>query len=89
MTTYRDYTDEEIGRRGEAIYEQHIRPLVEAENHGKYVTINIETGEWEMGEESSLLTRRLHARHPEAPLYTLRVGYPFAVQLGGRYVSPR
>jgi len=85
--TYRDYTDEEIERRGEEIYADNIRLLVEGENKGRYVVINIETGEWRIGDDVLELANELHAGHKEAPLYTLRVGYPFAVTLGGQSVA--
>ena len=83
MTTYRDYTDEEIERRGEAIYAHSIRPLVEKAHKGEYVAIDIETGAWEKGENVFELASRLHERHPQAALYTVRVGYPYAERLGG------
>jgi hypothetical protein len=82
MGTFRDYTDEAIALKGEAIYEERIRPLVEGEHRGEYVVINIETGEWETGEDVIPLAHRLHARQPEAPLYALRIGYAYAERLG-------
>jgi len=44
----RRYPKEEFARRGNEIYERDIRPQVEADNKGKYVAIDIETGAWEM-----------------------------------------
>ena len=44
----RRYPKDEFARRGNEICELHVRPQVEAENRGKYVAINIETGDWEM-----------------------------------------
>ena len=87
MTTYRDYTDEEIERRGETVFEAQVRPHLDEEDKGKYVTIDVETGAWLMGEDSLALADRLHADHPEAALYTLRVGYPYTVRLGGRLAA--
>ena len=89
MTTYRDYTDEEIERRGEAIYAERIRSLVEEAHRGEYVVINIESGEWEMGDDVLKLSRALHAKHPEGALYTLRVGHDYVVRLGGHVVAHR
>ena len=86
MKTYRDYADEEIERRGEEIYTNRIRALVERENTGRFVVINIETGYWRLGDDVLVLARELHSAHKEAPLYTLRVGYSHAVQLGGQSV---
>jgi len=41
------YSKEEFAQRGDATYEGKIRPLVEAENQGKFVAIDIETGAYE------------------------------------------
>lgn len=38
------YSAEETARCGDEIYEREIRARVEAENHGKVVAIDIETG---------------------------------------------
>ena len=79
------YTSEEISRRGRELYERSIRAQVEtAENVGKLVSIDIETGDHEVGEDDSLeAPRRLHAKHPGAAVYTIRIGYNAAYALGG------
>jgi hypothetical protein len=82
MTTHRDYTDQEIERRGEAIYAERIHPTVGPEDNGKFVTIDIETGAWDMGVDVLALAARLHENHPEAALYTLRVGFPYTARIG-------
>lgn len=75
---------EEIGRRGKALYEKTIRQQVEtAANIGKMVVIDIETGEYEVDELGIESSRRLHAKHPDAPLYGIRIGYNVAETLGG------
>lgn len=84
MTTYRDYTKEEVARRGREIYAQHIRATAEPEHKGQYVAIDIETGDWEIGDDQSALADALHAKHPEAALFTIRVGYSAAARIGGR-----
>ena len=79
------YSSDEISRRGKELYEQSIRANVEtAENIGRLVSIDIETGDYEIGDDGSLeAPRRLHARHPGAAVYTLRIGYNAAYALGG------
>ena len=42
------YTKEEIAARGQAIYEQRIRAKVEPEHIGKFLIIDIETGDYEL-----------------------------------------
>lgn len=48
MTVTKTYRREDIVPRGTEIYERDIKPLVEPEHIGKYLVIDIETGEWDM-----------------------------------------
>ena len=81
------YTPEEVGRRGEEIYHQQIRPRVEAGNRGKFLVLDIKTGDYEIDAEDVVATQRLLARKPHAVLYGLRIGHPTAYRLGGRFVA--
>ena len=77
------YTRKEVAERGEAIYEQDIRPKVESESKGKYLVLDIETGEYEIDQDDLAATKRLMAKYADAVLYGLRIGYPAAYRLGG------
>ena len=75
---------EEVGLRGEALYEQKIRADVETEaNIGKMVIIDVETGEYEVDERGLVSAQNLQSRHPNAALYGKRIGYDVSVALGG------
>jgi hypothetical protein len=78
-------TEDEIVRRGQEQYEQSIRPRVEREeNIGKLVWIDVETGEYEIGDDSDLdAPLRLHARHPGAEVVAMRIGYNAVDAVGG------
>ena len=54
-----------------------IRPQVEAENQGKYVAIDIETGAWEMDASETAAGDRLRLRVPDAQTWMMRIGYPY------------
>ena len=73
----RRYPKEEFAERGKAIYENAIRPRVEADNQGKFVAIDIETGEWEMDASETLAGDRLRQRLPDAQTWMMRIGYPY------------
>ncbi len=68
------YTAEETVRRGEELYEQQIRPRVEAENKGKHIVINVDTAQYEIGDDYMALSRRALAKDPDAALCALRIG---------------
>ena len=81
------YNTEEIVRRGKTLYEQQLRPQVEAGNTGKVLVINVETGDYEMDTDHLTASDRAAARYPGAPLYAMRIGSPALGRLGAR--SPR
>lgn len=70
------YSGEEIVRRGEELYEHSIRARVETEeNIGKIVSIDIETGDYEVDADPLLPGLRLQAKNPDAAVYGKRIGY--------------
>ena len=79
------FSDDEIGRLGEQIYVRDLAPHIDlTANRGKLLSIDIETGAYEIGEDETIdAPLRLHARHPGAVIYTLRIGYNAADTLGG------
>jgi hypothetical protein len=80
----RRYSKEELAQRGQALYEAGIQQQVEAGNKGKIVAIDIETGAFEMDEETMPATRRLYARLPDAQPWVLRIGYRAVHRFGAR-----
>jgi hypothetical protein len=65
----------EHARRGTAIYEQQVRPKVEAGNHGKFVAIDVETGAFEVADDTLTASERLLTRCPDAQIWCVRVGH--------------
>lgn len=82
---YADYTPEEVSACGEKIYQERIRAEVEVEHKGEFLVVDIETGAYEIDRDDLLATKRAIAKRPQAVLYGLRIGYPTAYQLGGRF----
>ena len=75
---------EEVARPAKTLYEERIRPQVETdENIGKMVVIDIDTGDFAVDEQGIESSRQLQARHPNARLYGIRIGYNVAESLGG------
>ncbi len=79
------YTPEEVTSRGETIYEQQIRDEIEPRNKGKFLVIDIETGVYEIDDDDLVATKRLLANFPNAVIYGLRIGFPTAYRIGGRF----
>ena len=67
---------QEIARRGQALYDERIRPLVETEaNVGKHLALDVPSGDYEIAERGIEASRRLRDRHPEGLFYRVRIGY--------------
>lgn len=76
-------TLDEIADRGQALYEQSLRDQVEDAYFGQYLVIDIAGGEYEIGPEHLATAKELRARHPDASLYAIKIGYPATVAIGG------
>ena len=80
-------SDEEIIRRGQELYENQIRPQVETtENIGKLISINVETGDYEIGDDLLITSRRLQAKQSDAAIWAERIGYDAVYAIGGSLV---
>ena len=84
---YSDYSPGEVEIRGEDLYKRRILPQIEGGNRGKFVVIDIETGQFEVDEDDLQATKRALAKRPGAVLYGLRIGYPSAYTLGGHLAA--
>jgi hypothetical protein len=78
------YSKEEFAQRGDALYESEVRSQVEEGNHGKIVAIDIETGAFELADDTMLAARQLYARVPDAQPWLVRIGYRAVHRFGAR-----
>lgn len=76
------HNDADIVRRGQAWYEQRIRPQVEVNNKGKFLVINTETGDYEIDADGIAAGKRAKTKYPDAPLFTMRIGAASTFRLG-------
>ena len=80
------YSKEEFARRGDALYEKDILPKLAAKDVGKFLAIDIETGEYEIAADEMKAGDQLRARLPKAQIWMVRMGYTAAHSFGGRQV---
>jgi hypothetical protein len=78
------HSNEEIVQRGEEIYAARLRDNVETEDKiGKIIVIDIETGQYEIGDDPLETSHRVLAKHPGAAIYAIRIGYDTVYSFGG------
>jgi hypothetical protein len=70
--------------RGTRIYDKQLRHILEPAHLGKYVVINIDTGEHELDHDWLAASNRAQARWPGAVCYATRVGSRAIGRIGGR-----
>ena len=78
------YSKEEFARRGDEIYESTIRPQVEADNNGKIVAIDIETGTFAIADDTLTASQKLLDRCPHAQTWVVRIGQRAVHRFGAR-----
>ena len=84
LTRQPRYSMEEFAQRGQAHYERDIRARVESGNKGKVVAIDIETGEYEVAEDTLAASDKLYARIPDAQIWCVRIGHRAVHRIGLR-----
>ena len=77
------YTNEEIGQLAEQIYRRSIRDKVMPQHKGKFLIVDIESGDYEIDEDDLAAEDRLRARRPDGICFVLRIGYKAAYTLVG------
>jgi hypothetical protein len=82
-------TPDEIAERGEEIYKRELRAKVEPDYRGQFLVIDIHSGAYEIDADDLTASKRLLARHPNAEIYGLRIGYPAAYRIGGQSLRMR
>lgn len=78
-----EYTLDEIRQRAEEIYRREIRPKVMPQHKGKFLVLDIESGDYEIDEDDLSASEILQARCPNGVLFGMRIGYKSAYTLNG------
>jgi hypothetical protein len=72
---------EEIAQLGAEVFERKVRPALGPEDDGKFVALDIGTGDYELDEDDYAAVMRLRSRHPLAEIWLGRVGQPAAYRM--------
>ena len=76
------YTIDEVCERGRGIYEEQIKHLVEPQENGKFIVIDIESGDYEIDEEHPAASQRMRERRPRSVRYAGRIGEDATYHIG-------
>jgi len=73
----------ELARLGTEIISQ-VELMLAPEEEGKFVAVDVDTGDYEVDKDDSAAVMRLRSRHTAANLWLGRVGQPTAYKMGFR-----
>ena len=76
------HSAEAVMDKARQIYDRLIRPDLEAKNMGRLVAIDVNSEEYELGDEVLEVTGRLRARRPDATIGLIRFGDVAVYRLG-------
>jgi hypothetical protein len=77
-------TPEELGRLGDVAFDRYVRPTLRPEDDGKFVAIDVDTGDHEIDEDDYAAVMRLRARRPSADVWLACIGQPTTYRLRRR-----
>ena len=66
---------------GWKLYNAKIKHLVEPQEKGKFLVIDVMTGDYAINLDLILAEDELEARRPDGVVYTIRIGYPAPFRL--------
>jgi hypothetical protein len=78
-----------IEERGQAIYDERLKAILEPEHSGHAVAIHLDSGDYVVHRNWAMAMRELRRRHPEGEVYALFIGPPTPAEmaLAGRLSS--
>ena len=72
---------DKIEELGWKIYDEKIKRLVEPQHKGKFLVIDVATGDYAVNSDLILAEDELESRQPEGIVYTIRIGYPVVFKI--------
>ena len=82
---------DDIAQRGEQIYDAQLRDVLEPDQIGKFVAIDVNSGDYMVADTILGAANGLSAKRPGSENYIMKIGYSTAVAMGARllYRTPK
>jgi len=75
---------DEVERLGTEIFARRVVSVLQPQDDGKFVAIDVSTGDFEIEGDDYVAIVRLRSRKPDADIWMERVGQPAAYHVRGR-----
>lgn len=72
---------DEVARSGTEMFQRQIRPMLRPEDDGKFVALDVDSGDYELNEDDYTAIMQLRARRPTAEIWLERAGEATAYKM--------
>ena len=76
------HTLDELASLGADIFDRLVQPTLRPEDNGKFVAIDVVTGDYVIDEDDYAAVSQLRTRKPESDIWLMRAGYPTTYRIG-------
>jgi hypothetical protein len=83
-TLKRRYSKKEFAQRGDAIFDNEVRPQLKSDDDGRFAAIDIESATYEIDADEMKAGNKLLKRLPAAQIWMVRIGSSSVHRIGGR-----
>jgi hypothetical protein len=73
----------EVAKLGKKFYEEHLKPILEPQENGKFVAIEPESENYFLGATAVEALKKGNASFPDKILFLAKVGFPAPYKFGG------
>lgn len=84
MTSARKYSKEEMAKLGDAAFNANVLPKLGDDDKGKFVAVDVESGEYAIDANDRVACDKLLKRVPNAQIWMVRAGFRYLTRFGGR-----
>ncbi len=81
-TTEPHRNPEELARLAAEVFDRRVRSSLRPEDDGKFVAVDVGTGDFEIDEDDYTAVSRLRTRKPTAEIWLMRAGQMAAYRMG-------
>lgn len=76
------FTPDQIAERGQKLYEEKLKAILEPAQKGKFVAIEVESGDYFLADTLLEALQKGKEKYPDRLLHTVRVGYEGVFKMG-------
>ena len=84
MAKAKSVSTKKLAEVGQRIYDERLRKKLEPRYAGKIVTIEVDSGDYFVGDTLREAIQKARKRYPEEVFYSVKVGYPAVYSFASR-----